>query len=538
MERALSNIECCRHAWRHLVGHLHAAGETKRLFALIEQRGFLAGQADFFGDFGQTGVDVEGFLLPAAIAAADWNRFLRYAAVALNLRGLAEDLEEPEILQALVREDRKELALDLAGRLVDPLRRAAALAVIAGECRSDPALFRSLLESIGQSLEAPLPESPVPAEAKRRGELLARMARCLGPDLSPWWPVWIGKAGLSPEQAAPVWRTVAESWLDRGDPAAPALWEALRQIQDPTVLLAFLPQALAALPSGDPEEALAKLSALFANDETRRHAGFLFLSCLGASRPGCAPALWDDWIFDQDVPWTPDLFEAAGPLLASAPPERLDALAGRLSEPVLRAALRVVILESSQASPCALRTEAALAAVEELPDGPEKLHCTLRYLWARPSEPADEVCGQVAAVARYLYEIRYGAPADDLRRFLDLIAFFFPSELASQIESVFASLASHPDVLSALAHRSENPAVLSQVLANAAFYSSLSARNEAEAWRLRGDVLTGAVRRLCVLGEDPAKVMEGAAGRLLPREEDDIRFALARELAGRKRRRR
>lgn len=336
-----------RHAWRHLVAHLYEKGETERLFALVERQGFLAGQADFFGDFGRTGADVEAFLLPAAIGIPDWNRFFRYAAVALHLRGLAEALTEQEILEALAQSGRLRLATDLAGRLAEPLERAAALAVIAHQCRSDPALFRERLESVGQSLEAPLPPSPGPAEAGRRIELLARMAHRLGPDLTSWWPVWIGKAGLTPEQADPVWRAVAGSWLDRDDTENPAFWEALGEIRDSRTLLAFLPEALARRAPADPGEALARLSSLFSNEDERRRAVLLFLSRLAGLRPHDARALWDEKVSKEGLAWTMDLIETAGPLLALLDAERLEALSDGL-DPVLQSAVRVVVLEASQ----------------------------------------------------------------------------------------------------------------------------------------------------------------------------------------------
>lgn len=527
-----SGAEARSHAWRNLVAYLGETGAAERLFELLEQRGFLAGQADFFGDFGRTSEDVETYVLPAAIAAADWNRFLRYAAIALNLRGLAEDLAEPEILQALAQGDRRKLALDLAGRLAEPLRRAAAFAVIAQECRSDPALFRQMLESLGQSLEAPLPAPRDAIEVRDRTALLARMARLLGPDLTPRWSVWIDRTGLSPEPAAPVWRAVAESWLDRGEPEAPALWESLRQIRDPEALLAFLPEALGKLSPGNPADILTKLVSLFSTEDDRRRAGLSFLSHLAGRCPERTLALWEDWASIEEIPWTVGLIDTGGPLLALYRPEDLEALAGRLVDPALRAALRVVILEASKGRPDPMQTEAALDAVDQMPDGPEKLSWVLRYLAARPAELEDEVRGQLAAVAWYLHDNRYEAPPKDLRRYLDLIARFFEAELPFQMDSVFTSPASHPDVLHALVHSAKSPEVLEQVLKNASRYASLTALNESQAFRLRGEILMGAARRLCLLGADPGKAMEDAAERLLPREEDETRSALVQVLAG------
>lgn len=118
------------YALRGLISHLHETQDWPRLFALLETKPFLADQAERLGGFQPSSDDLETYVLPATITCEDWDRFLHYAAIALNLRGLAEDFAAPEILRALARSGRVSLALDAAGRLPDPLRQAEALAAL------------------------------------------------------------------------------------------------------------------------------------------------------------------------------------------------------------------------------------------------------------------------------------------------------------------------------------------------------------------------------------------------------------------------
>src|SRR3712207_2696535 len=113
-----------RFRFRHRMAHLSASKNWPRLFELVEQNGFLADQADYFGGFQHPGEDVENHVLPAAITTRDWERFVRFASVAANLRALSEDLVDHEVLAALARSGRDALALDLAARLTNPVRRA------------------------------------------------------------------------------------------------------------------------------------------------------------------------------------------------------------------------------------------------------------------------------------------------------------------------------------------------------------------------------------------------------------------------------
>jgi hypothetical protein len=171
------------HAWRNLLSHLSAAGETARLFDLLEKKPFLADQVEGLRGFQASGDDLENHALPAAIAARDWQRFLHYAAVALNFRGLAEDLAAPEILRALARAGRIDLALDAAGRLPDSFGQAQALAAVASGCEDG-----TTREKVLRLLEGRLDDLALEAGATTGyAETLTALAREVGPDLSDRW---------------------------------------------------------------------------------------------------------------------------------------------------------------------------------------------------------------------------------------------------------------------------------------------------------------------------------------------------------------
>ena len=507
--------------FRQIVAHLSEAAAWPKIFDLLEEKPVLADQADHLGGFEPSGADVEQHAIPATIRLGEWDRFLRYASLALNLRGLAEGLAEPDILRALVREERFNLARDLVDRLADPLRRAEARSVLASACRSRSGLFSDLLRGIERDLNNAAPTVSV----------LASIARSLGPELFSRWPGWIARLSPEPAEAARVWAAVAGSWLDRGETRVAGLWEALAQVGDRD-LLRELAARLGRLDQGNIEgnidETLTKLTALFGEDAPARwQAVALYLGRQTRRRPERAVTAWERWVDSEPIDWTVDLVESCREVLKQLSPARIETFFSRLENPEARAALRVADLE---ARPDGRRTAAALEAAGRIPAGPAKLHWSLRYLEARPSHPENEVRGQVGAVAAYLYELRYGAAAGDLRRFLDLAAWSYPKELGRLIEDVAWSPASRPETLLTLASETRQETVAAQLLEHAERFAAAVSLTEAEGFKLRGELIRRMACRLCLLRQD-LQGLATAIERLLPEEEDDLREMLAPALA-------
>jgi len=517
--------------FRHLIAHLRGARDWQRLFELIEQRGFLADQADSFGGFGRPGEDVEEHVLTAAIEAGDWDRFVRFAAVAANLRALAEDLTDDEILTALSQGERDGLARDglardLAARLADPVRRAEARAVVAVACGPGHPAYGLLLREIAQDLQEPL-------DAERRVSPLSSLlavARRLGPELDALWPVCLPQWTLTPDDSARVWQGVATGWLDRGDIQAPGLWRALAEIRNPRLLLEIAPEHLANLKPEDPWAILGKLRLLFESDEENRLRAFAaFLGSLARSLPGPVLAAWERWKEAEDIPWSAELIEACSGLITRLAPDRLETFYAEIGNPEARVALRVVVLEHRSDGD---RAASALSAVGQIPGGPERLHWSLRYMEARPPEPREEVRNQVGAIAGYLYEVRYEAPAGDLRCFLDLVARFRPGELKPHLESVVWSPSGCADTLLTLACETGSEEVADLLLEGAERYAAAVSPTAAEGFQLRKELLIRVASRICLL-RGSTRDLDRVVGRLLPEEEDDLRADLAPQLRSR-----
>ena len=237
---------------------------------------------------------------------------------------------------------------------------------------------------------------------------------------------------------------MAGSWLDRGETCSPSLWHALGEIHDHALLLDAA-ERLGEIHRGDVEELFKRLASLFANDAAARWRVLAtFLGRQSRSRPQAVVPVWERWTAGEPISWTVELVEACRDLLQSLEPARIESFCLALDDAAALAAVRVADLA---AHPEDRRVAAALQAVERIPQGVAKLHWSLRFLASRPCEPADEVRGGVGAVAAYLQELRYDAPAPDLCRFLDLVDQCFPGDLKRLIEDIAWSPLGRPETL-------------------------------------------------------------------------------------------
>ncbi|HSK79198.1 MAG TPA: hypothetical protein VLQ45_22280, partial [Thermoanaerobaculia bacterium] len=510
-----------RYASQRIVSHLYEQKDWQRLFDLLETKPFLADQAEQLAGFQASGDDLETYVLAAAMEAGDWRRFLHYASVALNLRGVAEDLAAPEILRALARTGRAGLALDAAGRLPDPFRQAQALASIAAA-----SLDISTRDDVLRELENRLDDLAREADGKSdHAEALAGIAREAGPALHTRWAEWIGR--LASGRAAEVWRAVAERWLDKGDLREEGLWQTLHAIGDPAQVLALAPARLGARDLEDPAKILRRLDGLLPDRPDRQLAGATLLGELARRDPEKACSAWDGWSARSPLVWSAELIDRGREIFGHWAPQRIEEVAASIMASSARAALRVVVLETRRTPEAAA---AALAELQSLPDGSGKLHWSLRYLTARSQEPQDEVRRQVIAVSRYLHEIRFSANAHDLARWLDLVALHLPDRIGSQLDAVLWSPELTPKKVSALADALTCPETLDLLIDRAERTAAALSPSEAEGFVLRKDLLIRATCRRSVLTQS-LEILKTVAERLLPEEEDELREALAPQLA-------
>jgi hypothetical protein len=511
------------YAFRGIVSHLFSHQDWRRLFTLLDTKPFLSDQAERLGGFQACGDDLESFALRAAIVAEDWNRFLHYAALALNLRGLAEDLAEPEILRALARNGRLPLAIDAAGRLPDPLRRAEGFAAVASGLADDPRREEALglLLDILDKVAAPQDDG------SRSAEALATIAREIGPDprLKDRWPEWIER--LAPGRAAQVWQALAEGWLRRGEAQAPELWQALKALDSPAEILAFAPARLGNLNLEAPREILARLNALLPDPRDRQQAAAILLGQLAGKHPERARATWETWSIAYPTAWSAELIDLGRQVIRLLPARRIDEIDAALEDPTARAALRIIVLEARSDTET---MSAALAALRGVPDGLAKLHWSLRFLTARPAQTRDEIRRQIVAAGGYLHAIRFAADILDIARWLDLVARFLPDDLESQLDCVLWSPCLTAETVPILADMATQAAIPSLLLERAERSAAALSPTEAEGFALRRELLIRAACRLCELTRCIDELPRVTA-RLLPEEEDELRACLAPRLS-------
>jgi hypothetical protein len=516
--------ELLSYRFRQLIAHLYVAGDHARLFAALEWPDFLSRQAEACGGFEQAGEDLERRALPAAIAAEDWDRFLHFALLALNLRGLAEAMAEEPVLRALARSGRFDLAEDAVARLSEPARRAAARAVLAAACGPGSYRFGGLARAAAEDLDAIAEGAEIEPRAP---EVLAQVCTCarhLGPELQALWPSWSKRLAALPGAPAQLAWAVAEGYLDRGLVEDGGCWQALAGA-DRRVVLAELPERLGGLDLATPERVLAALRRLLANEDVFWSAAVRLLGRLAAAHPERACRAWEALAAGHAPPWSADLVEEGRPLFSRLPAARLDEWAARAAAAEARAGLRILALA---AAPEARRAAAALDAVMALPDGPRRLHWSLRYLAARPGDA--DAGRQLGAVLAYLRALRYDAHAADRALALDLASKWLPEDLLDlEVDDAVFLPASDEGALRTLAAAADDEQVLDRLLAEVERYAAAVSATEAGAFLLRAEVIGLIARRLCLRRGD-LRYLDKAAERLLPEEEDTLRAALAADL--------
>jgi hypothetical protein len=513
-----------RVALDHLAAHLHAARDWDRLFLLIDVGEHRVRQAVFFASFDRPGSDLEQHALPAAIETKDWERFARYALIAANLRGLAEELTDEEILRALARHGQSQLATGLAAQLADPLRRAWARATLAscreGEARTE--LVRNVRDEL-EGLYSPLTED--------RFLLLQSIARHLGPELDDLWPHRLPGWVPVPQTQGELHWTLAQAWAEQNGLLDSRCRETLSQI-DPRILIERLP-GLWLLEGPDDPSAIRTLATEL-GDPDGRLFWTIAVTVLGRLATAADDSSWTEraWATQvaagPPVPWSSALIEQGRDLFGSFSPAAGGGLAVEVAAPVKRAALRVVRLEERSEPE---RAREAFTAVDALDDPALKLHWALRAARAWPEKPEKEAAEKkrlASILTDHLYRRRYAAEAGDLARFLDLVAVTHPDALRAQTDNVVWSPEMKPASLLSLAESVTQPDVLAGLIARGERYAAVVGATEAEGFELRTRLLIRAACRLCRLkGAWDAEIVK----KLLPEEEDELRAAAARELA-------
>jgi hypothetical protein len=486
------------------------------------EAGFLAWQAQQLGGFGKSGEDLESHVLPFLIRQEDWVRFVRWAAVATNLRGLATGLDSPTILQALERSGLGSMVETLVGQVSDPLRRARARAVVLAERDpADPA-FGTLKNDLERDLEAFA--GPREAEsAEALVDTLVEIALRLAPELQARWQGWITTLeARAPDRADRLRRAVFEGLLRAGALRTPLLREVLAATRDTEDLCNRLPAALSYLDSTERWELVDQLPGL---DPWERSARWhLALVAVGEEEPAQQTEKRLREVLGP-VPWSPPLVAAGETLWRRLPAVEVQRLLAEMDEGS-RAALRVIRL-GDRSDPAEVR--AAREALAAMAPTLAQLHWTLRYLGRRPRNPEEEWKAEVAATGRHLQRLRYGASPPDLLRYLEQVVEAFLDRLAPRLEAVLWAPGNGVETLRELVRRARSPALRDHLFERAEELAASAAESPAEGFELRREILVHLAARRCA-SEGTLAAFEAGRNRLLPEEEDSLREEVARRL--------
>src|SRR6185369_15024397 len=369
----------------HGIEHQVKAGATDALYRRIEKHPFLTEQANCSGGFRRGSEDIETHILPLVLRTGDWERFLRYSSLAINLRRIGDDLAEPDLLPALARHGHRRMALDAAARVADPVQRALARTTLAASLDGDDADRKTLLDSVRDDLVLLSPVDD-PEEADARALSLFQIGFHLGPDiLSSLEQVPPPREGQEPKPGF-LALSVAAGALQRNGGLDQEAWNILREIGEKQVLARFLPDLMGNLAAtAEPARLLDNVATLSLEPETLWACRLSILAQQARTSPEEAVRSWKSLPVEPLLSWSVALIERGAPLLAALTDPEIDAREREIESPVARAALRVAVLEHH---PGAVPDAAARQAIERLPPGPERLHWALRRAAVSPMPDA------------------------------------------------------------------------------------------------------------------------------------------------------
>lgn len=491
----------------HAIAHQVENGSAETLFRQIETHPFLADQATFSGGFRRGSEDLEEHILPLTLRRGDWERFLRYSALAVNLRKIADDLAEPDLLPALVQNGHRVLAFDAAARVVDPAERALARATLAASLETGENDRASMLELVRSDL-ASLAPAETSEEAETRALALIQIGLRLGPEIFPSLQEippppegWEPRPGLLAMSAA-------VGGLRHRDGLDEPSWQILRDLGEEKVIAQFLPDVLETTAANyEPARLLHLVSTLSVGPEGLWACRLGILSRQARTSPEEACLSWQSLPAEPSPPWSVPLIERGASLLAVLPEAEIEHREKQIEDPNVRAALRVALLERR---PDDATDRAARAAIERLPEGTERLHWMLRLTASSPMSEEDRR-KEIRAIGRQLFTRKYQAPQDDLRLYLELVAGRLPEEMPRRAEDAILSPGGGPPLLFHLAGSSDSRDLLEHVFAQAESYLSvLWGIPELEQLRLWRELMPELTGRLCLLREDLTALKEAA----------------------------
>jgi hypothetical protein len=489
-------------AFEHLVAHLAQAGDRERLFKLLEGKGFLAEKSDFFGRFQPALHDLNRYVLPATTEPEDWRRFLRYSLVSKNLLGLSATLGTPRVVQLLLDNGQQALAEDITGLSPSECRPQLS-AILAADLEEDDPRRSDFIRTIGENIADISKTTDLPS-ARYRAELLAGVGFYLGLKPLTIYEQLLESIRPWPDLEDSIWVSTAQGYLERGLKWYPFFWGTVRLIRTST-LLSFLPQSVLKAPEPmPPDKVRDDLIFLWSNESNENNENKIFWHTWVAALArkarydpeGCL-SLWKWFPDKRSVPWSPGLLELGRDFFNCFTPDGLDDLCTEMQTEE-QAALRVIVLE---AAPNLRRAEEAFWTLQGLPWGSKRIHWTLRYLLARPPEPAPRARREALSFLSRLSESPRDLPSSEAALVLALVSRYQPKDLPSRLQALAQGATPLSRVLE-IAQSSQSAAVLDAILAHLGYLQRLSVKPPSADASICDEIIKTACLRLCELWGD------------------------------------
>ncbi len=505
--------------YRHLPYHLAKGESWQSLFDLIDAGFFLIKKADQFQRYSDLSEDIEQYAISGAIQRQDWFRFVYYAVLAVNLRGLTDALAKEEILRALACNNQYDVAVDISTHLSHPLDRAWSRAVIAADS-PPPHTLMGQIETIVQHLDdtPPLLDEE---SAQKWSMTLMTILRYGGSECVSHLIPFINRLEPWLEIYDHLWLAVAQTLLDQiGKKEEGRFWDALQKVKDRHRRLKRIQELLKEIDSRHIGPAVRALRSLSGSDKEPFWQGFAAM--IGTAASDSATAAWSHWnrITKRDgpVPWSPEVIQAGRRFLGSLSKAHVNILLETVHDPTTRAALAVVALEGNSQQADHL---IAQSAVDAMPPGSDRLTWSLRFIRAIPAKHLSARRKQLMCVARALREAKYNVPGPDLGRFLDLMALLFPKRLPDHAACVTRAPTTSLETLREIIASSETLGLCELLFKNMSRYAASVARTEKEAFELRQAAMIRLTVKMCLKRKNLAYLREAEAF-LLPEELDEL----------------
>lgn len=521
------------------------------LIRQVEEAGFFARQVEATGGFGATLADLRHRLLPWLAERRDWCRFVCWGAVAANLQGVAERLDEPALLEGLVAGGRFDFARALVEDLGDPDERLRARAVLVevlvhreqgepGEpAVGAPVALGQMVKSVTADVDRLLARRALTAD--RVVATLAPVARRVGTRLRRSWPGWIDTLDRRSATAADdLRRAVVDGFVRHGQPEADEVLDALASAHSPERVAGPLVELWRRRPPDPGSPFVRRLEHLDAVGA----GGGASLRILGAIGDGSG-ALGGarargglDWLTGLwgELPWSVERIDAVGRLWGALPEERRETVRGSLDKQFVGWVFDVLVLEGRRDAESLERVGRSGDLLDEPRDVPglaRHLHWRLRALAACRAAGLSPARGGLSLdrVATDLVRVRYRVDAEDLATFLDLLAAEGGRRLGVTLEAVLIAPGADGERLRGVATRVRQAAVLELLIDDVERWAVLASKDSARGFELRRELLAAVTGPLCRL-RGSLEPFELARQRVLPSEEDELRWAVLQDLLG------